>query len=117
MGRKRKQVGPAEPCPNADWVYATEIQINGRNVSAGTELKITGERGRYRFIRQVTTDKGVEWIDVWGGTKGAEQWRSFRLEKVKRVHYKNQTVGNLAAEYKQKQLNKKAELENLDESN
>jgi hypothetical protein len=111
MGRKRKQVGPSVPCPNVDWVYVTEIQINGRNVSAGTELKITGERGRYRFIRQVTTDKGVEWIDVWGGPKGSEQWRSFRVERVRRVHYKNQTIGNLAAEYKQKQVDKKAELE------
>jgi hypothetical protein len=102
MGRKRKQVGPSVPCPNADWVYVTEIQINGRNVSAGTELKIAGERGRYRFIRQVTTDKGVEWIDVWGGPKGSEQWRSFRAEKVRRVHYKNTTDKAMAAEYKAK---------------
>jgi hypothetical protein len=102
MGRKRKQVEPSAPRPNADWVYITEMQINGRNVSAGTELKITGERGRYRFIRKVTTDKGVEWIDVWGGPKGAEQWRSFREEKVRRVHYKNTTDKAMAAEYKAK---------------
>ena len=111
MGRKRKDVGPVVPSPNVGWVYTTEIQINGRNVSAGTELKITGERGRYRFIRQVKTEKGVEWIDVWGGPKGSEQWRSFRTDRVRRVHYKNQTIGNLAAEYKQKQADKKAGLD------
>jgi len=111
MKKNRKPAGPEAPRPNEEWEYATEIQINGRNVSAGTELKITGERGRYRFIRSVKTDKGIEWIDVWGGPKGSEQWRSFKSDKVKRVHYKNQTIGNLAAEYKQKQLDKKAELE------
>lgn len=115
MGRKRKPQEPSAPRPNAEWVYQTEIQINGRNVSAGTELKITGERGRYRFMRLVQTLEGKEWIDVWGGPKGAEQWRSFRLEKVKRVHYKNQTIGNLAAEYKEKRAAKKAELEDNDE--
>lgn len=111
MGRKRKVEGPTAPRPNDEWIYQTEIQINGRNVSAGTELKIFNERGRYRFMRLVQTPEGKEWIDVWGGPKGAEQWRSFRLEKVKRVHYKNQTIGNLAAEYKEKLAAKRAELE------
>jgi hypothetical protein len=95
-------------------VYQTEIQINGRNVAAGTELKIIGERGRFRFIRFVTNPKGAEWIDVWGGPKGAEQWRSFKLEKVKRVHYKNQTIENLSIEYKEKRARKKLELDGSD---
>lgn len=114
MARRKKSEEPAAPRPNESWEYQTEIQINGRNVTPGTELKITGERGRYRFIRTVKTDKDVEWIDVWGGPKGAEQWRSFRPEKVRRVHYKNQTMENLAAEYKQKQAEKK--IESGDES-
>jgi hypothetical protein len=38
--------------------------------------------------------------------------RSFRLGQIKTVHYKNQTVGNLAVEYKEKKAAKKAELEN-----
>lgn len=110
MGKRKKEQEPLAPRPNEGWTYETEIQVNGRYVSPGTELKITGERGRYRFIRLVKTDKGAEWIDVWGGPKGAEQWRSFRTDKIRRVHYKNQTVENLAAEYKQKQIDKKAEL-------
>lgn len=116
MGRKRKSEEPIAPRPNADWIYQTEIQINGRNVAAGTELKITGERGRFRFIRTVKTPNGNEWIDVWGGPKGAEQWRSFRLDRVKRVHYKNQTVGNLAAEYKEKLAAKKLDADGNKES-
>lgn len=97
------------PRLDANWTVNTEIQINGRNVTPGTELKIAEKRGRYQFIKQIITDKGVEWIDVWGGPKGAEVWRSFRTEQVKTVHYKNQTVKNLAVEYKQKQKEKKAE--------
>lgn len=115
MGKRRKSAEPEAPRPNENWNYETEIQVNGRHVTPGTELKITGERGRYRFIRLVRTDKDVEWIDVWGGPKGAEQWRSFRAEKIRRVHYKNQTVQNLAAEYRQKQADKKSELEEPDD--
>ncbi len=111
MGRRKKDNEPLVPRPNAEWVYETEIQINGRYVSPGTELKITGERGRYRFMKLITNQDGKEWIDVWGGPKGAEQWRSFKLDRVKRVHYKNQTVENLAAEYKEKQAAKKAETQ------
>ena len=112
MGRKQKLSQPEGPKPNDGWVYLTEVQINGRNVSPGTELKITGERGRYRFIKQVTNNSGVTWIDVWGGPKGAENCRSFYLERVKRVHYKNQTTANLAIEHKEKLAAKRAELLN-----
>jgi len=103
--RKNKQDTPRA---DAHWIVKTEIQINGRNVVPGTELKIAGERGRFRFIKHVDTGEAV-WIDVWGGTKGSENWRSFRPDRVKTVHYKNRTTENLAAEYKQKIKDKKAE--------
>ena len=112
MGRRKKSQVSSGPRPNDSWVYETEIQIHGRNVTPGTELKIIGERGRFRFQRQVTNHNGVTWIDVWGGPKGMECMRSFRIDRVKRVHYKNQTVRNLAVEYKAKIAAKKAELEN-----
>lgn len=108
---KRKSQEPSGPRPNSAWICETEIQVNGRNVSFGTELKIRGVRGRFRFVKKVTTPT-TEWIDVWGGPKGAESMRSFRLGQIKTVHYKNQTVANLAVEYKEKKIAKKAELEN-----
>jgi hypothetical protein len=40
--------------------------------------------------------------------------RSFRAGQIKTVHYKNQTVGNLAVEYKEKRAAKKAELETFE---
>jgi len=76
--------------PSAHWVIETEIQIHGRNVIKDTELSIIGERGRFRFLKQITNGDKT-WIDVVGGAKGAKQMRSFHLDKVRRVHYKNKT--------------------------
>lgn len=109
MTRKKKDVVPAPPKPNDGWEVVTEMQINGRNVTKGTEVKVSGERGRFRFIKFVRTEKGVEWVDLHGGPKGAECIRSFRLERIKTVHYKNKTDANLAVEYKQKMKDKKEE--------
>lgn len=98
---KKKPTLPAIPKPNDGWIIRTEIQINGRNVTPGTELKITGERGRFRFIKYVQTDTS-EWIDVVGGPKGVDQLRSFYPDRVKTVHVKNRTDANLAQEFKVK---------------
>jgi len=74
------------------WRTASEGKINGRRVERGTELSIQGESGRFRFVRFVKTDKGARWIDVIGGRKGCDQWRSFRPERVKTVHVKKQVM-------------------------
>ncbi len=94
--KKTKQVVEETPRPNAHWIISEEIQINGRNVVKGTELKISGERGRFRFVKHVNNN-GIEWVDVHGGRKGAENMRSFRPDRIKTVHYKNQTGQNLLA--------------------
>lgn len=103
----KKKPLPSGPKPNDHWIISTEIQINGRNVTPGVELKISNERGRFRFMRQVV-NRDVTWIDVWGGPSGYECVRSFYPDQIVRVHYKNKTVDNLAKEYKQKQKEKKA---------
>jgi hypothetical protein len=101
MGRKKKSEAPKAPPafkPIDTWEITTEMQINGRKVSPGTELKITGERGRFRFVKFVKTNEGKEWVDVIGKTG----FRSFALDRIKTVHYKNKTDENLAVEYKEK---------------
>jgi hypothetical protein len=111
MGRKKKSNVPEAVRPDALWEILTEMQINGRNVRKGTELKIRGWAGRYRFIKYVKTEKGVEWVDVWGGNKKSECYRSCSLEMVKTVHSKNKTDQHLAKEYKAKKKALKAEKE------
>jgi len=108
---KKKNREPLVPRPNENWEYLYEIQVNGRHIVKGTELKISGERGRFRFMKYVKTDKDIEWIDVWGGSKGSESIRSFRPDRIKTVHYKNKTDHNLAKEYKEKQQIIKSEKE------
>jgi len=102
MARRKRADTPEGPKPNDLWEIQTEMQINGRHVKPGTELKITGWTGRYRFVKHVKTEKGFEWVDVIGGPKGSEAFRSCSLEMIKRVHYKNQTYKNLALSYKDK---------------
>lgn len=101
MPRRRKSDKPQEPRPNDDWVQSEEYEANGRKIQRDTELSIQGESGRYRFRRHVRNPKnGAEWIDVVGGPKGYTSYRSFRPDRIKRVHWKNKTGENLAAERK-----------------
>lgn len=91
MPRKKKTAESLRlDSPSAHWIIETEIIIHGRNVVLNTELSIKGERGRFRFLKQITNGDKV-WIDVIGGSNGRKQIRSFHLDKVRRVHYKNKT--------------------------
>ena len=92
MGRKKKKASSLADI-HPDWTISKEIQINGRNVVVGTELSITDERGRFRFIQHVQTPT-AEWIDVIGGPTGTRMFRSFRSNRVKRVHWKNKPREN-----------------------
>ncbi|QNO12721.1 hypothetical protein SEA_SNEK_61 [Arthrobacter phage Snek] len=95
----RRKLKPNLP---ADWHEHDSAEANGRHITPGTEVSIRGERGRFRFIKRVTRDSGVEWLDFWGGPKGCENWRSFRPEQVRRVHRVNKTDKALAAAHKAK---------------
>lgn len=84
MGRRKKNQFKT-PAANAHWIISQEIMINNRHVVPGTELSIWGERGRFKFVKHVVNgDK--EWIDVIDKYKA---FRAFKVEQVKRVHYKN----------------------------
>lgn len=83
-----------QPLPE-HWLVDDHIVVNGRHVTKNTELSIKGEGGRFRFIKYVyNTEADCEWIDVVGGKKGVSQFRSFRPDRVKTVHWKNRTREN-----------------------
>lgn len=101
MPRRRKNDKPQAPRPNDHWVVSDEYEANGRKIHRDTELSIEGQLGRYRFVRHVFNPaNNAEWIDVIGGPKGYNVYRSFNPTKIKRVHWKNKTGENLAAERK-----------------
>jgi len=91
----------------ADWTVKTETQINGRSVGVGTELSIVGASGRFRFVKHVVTPTS-EWIDVVGGRHGHSMFRSFRLDQVKTVHWKNKTIKNVVKERAEKIKNEQS---------
>jgi hypothetical protein len=71
-----------------------ETQINGRNVTRGTELSVRGIPGRVLFIRKVTNDEtGATWIDALE-PEPHKMIRSFKEDRVKRVHRIDKTREN-----------------------
>lgn len=104
---KRKNSNGLKSHPD-HWKVTEEIKFNGRSVSKGTELSIKGHPGRFLFIKHVKTPNS-EWIDVVGGTKGYKMMRSFRVDSVKTVHYKNKTMDNIVKERKEQKKLENAE--------
>jgi len=90
--RKKSQVTPLGVSPT--WIVTESLKINGRLVEPRTELSIKGESGRFIFIKHVKTPTS-EWIDVVGGKSGYKMFRSFGVDRVKTVHYRNKTRGNI----------------------
>lgn len=90
--RKKKPRKVEEHYPE-DWVISYSLIGNGRYIWPGTELTITGLKGRYRFIKHVKTST-AEWIDVVGGAKGRSMTRSVHPSRVKTVHRVNKTREN-----------------------
>jgi hypothetical protein len=70
---------------------ATSVRVHGRELAPGTEVSITGERGRFRFIRAHTTSTGQTVLDFIGGPDGHPAFRSFYPERIKTVHRINRT--------------------------
>lgn len=78
---------PAEPEVDDD---EPQPKVNGRNLERGTELSITGERGRFTFLK-INTDGSAL---CWGGPTGHEKMRDFRIDRVRTVHRKNKIRKN-----------------------
>lgn len=76
--------GVERPAPEG-WTISEETTIHGRHVQKGTELRVRGIPGRVKFLRHITRDNGLEWIDVLSDFGG---WRSVRPAAVRTVHRK-----------------------------
>lgn len=90
---KKKKVVKTEENLHPDWKISETLKHNGRIIEKNTELSIRGESGRFLFIKHVKTPT-AEWIDVVGGKAQYKQFRSFRPEQIKTVHWKNKTREN-----------------------
>lgn len=81
--KKKKEIEYPE-----GWEVSFEYQANGRHLEPGTELSIRNERGRFKFIKHVRTENS-EWVDVIGGSPKMKMFRSFSVDRIKTVHWKN----------------------------
>ena len=80
---KRKTVAPTATLTDG-WTISDRTVVNGRHVSIGTQVSVTGERGRFEFVRHVVNGDH-EWLDV---RDRDARWRSFSPDRIRRVHYK-----------------------------
>jgi hypothetical protein len=84
--------GKCEPIIKVE--YLEEAFVNGRHIKPGTEVSISRERGRFRFINATMTSQGQLVLNFVGGAPGREALRSFYPERVRRVHRINRLWAN-----------------------
>lgn len=66
------------------WAIGYEHLLDdGIILEPGNLFRLEGEKGkRYRYIRTVTTDKGVTWIDCFGGPNQHQKSRSMDPDQI-----------------------------------
>lgn len=85
----RRRVPVPHTDPSAAWERSdTHTSASGRHLAPGTEFSVHGEPGRFRFAEHVVAPSGAEWITAFGGPRKVNVTRSFRPERIKRVHIK-----------------------------
>lgn len=83
MSRRRARIPEADRYPEA-WTVHYDYTPPGRaTLTAGTEFRVRGERGRFRFWRAVTTTTGDAWVDAFD-PRGST--RSICPQRITRVH-------------------------------
>lgn len=71
---------------SAGWVCKEIVSLPiGKTIERGDEVQIPWE-GRFRFLRHVVNEAGSEWVDLYGGKAHHETVRSFRLDRITKVH-------------------------------
>lgn len=78
---QRKRTKRVRPLPE-HWQREHHLRVHGRHVYPGTELRITGQRGRFRFESVTRTPRAV-WVDV---RDKDGRWRSFSVQQIRTVH-------------------------------
>jgi hypothetical protein len=102
---RRVAHGPLYPehwqvSPTYDWTDKLGLT---RTLEPGTELRIAGEGGTFRFCEHVLVPPHGrkklprEWIAVIGGTKGVVMFRFFRPERIASAKAKGRRVAEAVA--------------------
>lgn len=49
---------------------------------AGATVRIKGLRGTYTLHEEVLTETGAQWVTLFGGSNGHNQWRHVRPDRI-----------------------------------
>jgi hypothetical protein len=63
-----------------------QLIVKGKPIGPGTEMSIIGERGRFTFKYPSWNKEGRMSLTFVGGLPGHESYRSFYVERVKKVY-------------------------------
>lgn len=61
------------------------FKYNNRWLERGTEFSVHGVSGRFKFFAYNERDHSVT---CYGGKQGHGMWRSFKVDRIKRIHWK-----------------------------
>jgi len=66
MATKKRPKNRQHPLgdPMEGFTHTYEIKIGARVIPTGTEVKIHNRRGNFLFLRIVTREDGVQWVDL-----------------------------------------------------
>jgi muramoyltetrapeptide carboxypeptidase LdcA involved in peptidoglycan recycling len=67
-----------------------EVQVNGRWLNIDSEVSITGERGRFRYLGHSITSENKIVLNFIGGNGSHHLLRSFYPDRIKTVHNKRE---------------------------
>jgi hypothetical protein len=71
----------ASAAPDLGHVHEVVLP-DGRTLRQGQVVSITGVRGRFTFRWSRRPDE----VTVWGGVVGHESMRTYRIDRVRRIH-------------------------------
>ena len=87
MPKVKKAKVPVQP-PEG-WVIENHFTLSPQvTLYSGDKCRVKGERGVFTFKRHVVNTKFnpiSEWVDVYGGSYGREQYRSLPVERIKHI--------------------------------
>ena len=82
------------PPPPKGWVIENFLYISPQvTLQTGDKCKVKGERGVFTFKRHIVNTNFTpveEWVDVYGGAYGREQYRSMPVNKIKHIPKRRQ---------------------------
>ena len=88
MPKPRQTPKPVAGPPPGLMVANIYTLPNKVTLETGDKCKVKGELGTFKFQRHVINTNlrpHSEWIDLWGGRTGYEQYRSVKVDRIKHI--------------------------------